>query len=354
MLARRAIFRRTSLFVRLFSTNNKGEIESGDLLRDIISNRQSKVRTVKVNDVKNRNLMFDKGASRSGPFPRGKSKINHNLNKKKRIVINWNSGTERAQDAANKVIREVFKLNSKGSIKIFDEKTHKLETSNIKYYAKGLDLDKLGVSIVDIETVTEDIRIPLIKIVDCKTALKKYSDDMAKEKEKELLEKGLLRKKVYDTSKSEGTLKHIKLSWKIREDDLLNQKAHEIENLLKKGNKINIYIDDKNYTSKNWLEDFENSMNPTEEENQKEVRVPKKELRRRNEILDRIQTLVEELSISPVIDGDITTRIVIHLVPKPGKKEKIDKHNLKEERKRVRQEKLEKRIQKKKERLEQE
>ena len=351
MLARSVIIRRTPLFVRLFNTNNKGEIESGDLLRDIISNRQSKVRTVKVNDVKNRNLMFDKGASRSGPFPRGKSKINHNLNKKKKIIINWNSGTERAQDAANKVIREVFKLNSKGSIRIFDEKTHKIETSNIKYYAKGLDLDKFGVSIVDIETVTDEIRIPLIKIIDCKSALKKYSDDMAREKEQELLEKGLLRKKVNDTSKNEGTLKHIKLSWKIREDDLLNQKAHEIENLLKKGNKINIYIDDKNEISKNWLEEFESSMNPSEEEPQKEVKVPKKELRRRNEILEQIQTLVEELSVTPVIDGDTTTRIIIRLVPKPGKKEKVDKNNLKEERRRERQEKLEKRIQKKKERL---
>lgn len=354
MLARRSVFRRTSLLVRLFNTNSKGEIESGDILRDIISNRQSKVRTVKVNDVKNRNLMFDKGASRSGPFPRAKTKLNHNLNKKKRIVINWNSGTERAQDAANKVIREVFKLNSKGSIRIFDDKTHKIETSNIKYYAKGLDLDKFGVSIVDIETVTEDIRIPLVKIVDCKTALKKYSDDMAKDKEQELMEKGLLRRKAYDSSKNEGALKHIKLSWKIREDDLLNQKSHEIESLLKKGNKVNIYIDDRTDTPKNWLEEFENSMTPSEEETQKEVRVPKKELRRRNEILEQIQTLVEDLSVAPVIEGDVTSRIMIRLVPKPATKEKVDRHNLKEERRRERQEKLEKRIQKKKERLAQE
>ncbi|SMN22833.1 similar to Saccharomyces cerevisiae YJL131C AIM23 Putative protein of unknown function [Maudiozyma saulgeensis] len=357
---RSMFFRRSAIIVRSFNSNNKGTLESRDLLRDIISNRQAKTSSLRVNGVKNRNFTLARGTNHNGHFtkrnPNPNHNPNHNIKKKKRIVINWDSGTERAQEAANHTIKEVFKLNSKGNIRIFDKESHKIEQSNIRYYARGLDLNTLGMSIVDIETVDGETRIPLIKIVDSKTALKRYSDDMAKLKENELIEKGIIRKRFSDPSKSEDTLKHIKLSWKIREDDLLNQKAHEIEGLLQKGNKVNIYIDDNNNgTPKHWLDDFEKLLNPAvEEDSQAPARIPKRELKHRNEIMEQIKTLVNELSVTPVIEGDVTSKVIIRLSPKPSTKPNVDKQELKEERRRARQEKLEKRIQKKKERLGQE
>jgi len=344
--------KKSAIIARSFNSNNKGTLESGDLLRDIISNRQSKINSLKVNEVKNRNFMLSRDTKRSGYFKKKTSNMNRNINKKKRIVINWDSGTERAQEAANHTIKEIFKLNSKGDIRIFDNECHKIEPSNIRHYARGLDLNKFGMSIVDIETVDEEIRIPLVKIVDSKTALKRYSDDMAKLKKDELIEKGIIRKKFNDPSKSEDTLKHIKLSWKIREDDLSNQKSHEIEGLLQKGNKVNIYIDNNNNgTPKHWLDNFEKVLNPLEDTSQVPVRIPKKELKRRNEIMEQILTLVEELSVAPVVEGDVTSKVIIRLSPKPATKPNVDKQVLKEERRRARQEKLEERIQRKKERL---
>ena len=359
-MLRITLFRRTSTFVRLFNSNRNVAVEAGDLLRDIMgSKRPATSQSLKVGEVRNRSITMDKSKRHTyRGVKQGSVKGKPGMNRKKRIVINWQSGTERAQEAANDTIQRVFRLNSKGTINIFDNTTKQIEPSNIKSYAKGLDLDTHGLSIVDVETVSPELRVPLVKIVDSKTALKRYSDEIARRKEEELIEKGVIRKRNTDTSsRTDASLKHVKLTWKVQEDDLLNQKAREIETQLTRGNKLNIYIDDGSRgTPKNWLDSFENVSASAETEAEGEVkpvtvRIPKKELRRRESIVEQIKTLVEELSIVPVIEGGVESKMIIRLSPKATTAKKVDTQSLKEERKRQRQEKLAMRVQKKKERL---
>lgn len=350
-MLRCALSKRSTSLVRPFGSNSHNYMAGNDLLRDIISNKLSKDNALQTANNKIKNMRLK---SRNVNYKEGTKTIQHgnwNANKKKKIVVNWQTGSERAQDAANNVIKQIFKLNQRGSIKIVNPETHQIDTVNIRNYAKGLDLDRFGFSIVDIEEIDENTRLPLIKIVETKTALKKYSDDIAKKKKQELIGKGLFKKKFLDNSKSESSLKHIKLSWNIKEDDLLNQKANEIEGLLKKGNKINIYIDNKkNVASKYWLESFEN-LDDSSSENELAYKFSKKEIKQRNFIVEQLQNIVEELSIAPVIVGSVNTRLIMKLSPKPIIKQQNDKHALKDERKRLRKEKLEKRIQRKQERL---
>lgn len=365
-MLRSILYKRSSAFVRLFNSNHKAAVETHDLLRDIMgSKRPSPQPSLKVSDARNRGLTTDKSSRHTYRgvkygSPKGKSKPG--MARRKRIVINWQSGTARAQEAANDTIQQVFKLNSKGEIRIFDAATKQIESSNIKSYAKGLDLDSHGLSIVDVETVSPELRVPLVKIVDAKTALKRYSDEVAKRKEEELIEKGVIRKRSSDAaSRTDAGLKHVKLTWKVQQDDLMNQKAREIETQLARGNKLNIYIDDGSRgTPKNWLESFENvgavpegkADGEGETIQQHAVRIPKKELRHREAIVEQIKALVEELSVAPVVDGSVESRMIIRLAPKPVAKSKSDdKQNLKDERKRLRQEKLAMRVQKKKERM---
>lgn len=53
-----------------------------------------------------------------------------------------------------------------------DPTTHRIEPSNIRYFAKGIDLDKVGLSIVNVEQIDNENQIPLVKIVESRVALK--------------------------------------------------------------------------------------------------------------------------------------------------------------------------------------
>ncbi|CAI4043571.1 hypothetical protein SKDZ_10G0850 [Saccharomyces kudriavzevii ZP591] len=271
-----------------------------------------------------------------------------NAAKKKRVMITWSTGTDRAKEAANSVVGEIFKKNYKGNIKVVDPTTHRIEASNIRYFAKGIDLDKVGLSIVNVEQIDNENQIPLVKIVESRVALKKYSDFLAKKKEKELMELGVMNKsfRTAETDKKEDNLKHIKISWQIENDDLQRQKAHEIVSLLKKGSKVTLYLDDKNNINSNkWLEGFEELNNFQENET---TRLSKSVLQKRTAVLETLKEIVSEYANAPVLLGNIGMKLIMKLTPKDVKPHNNDKRTLKELRKKERQEKLQKRIEKKK------
>lgn len=265
----------------------------------------------------------------------------------KKYIINWKTGSERAQLAANQIIRKVYELNKEGYIRTVNIETNEIQDSNIRHFIKELNLDEQGLSIVNIERIQNNnntiIQIPLIKIVDIKTALKKYTNQLAKEKEKELAELGVLKKKIVSSKKS-NAIKHIRITWQISKEDLNNQKANEIISLLKKGHKVNLYIEPRsNNLSKNWLENFEELENSTIKHS-----LSKKEIGEYNEVLNTLKDIVEPYSITPVIVGSIYNKMIMKLVPKPEVKDIIDKKALRDERKKQRQLKLQKRNEKKK------
>ncbi|CCF58797.1 hypothetical protein KAFR_0F02000 [Kazachstania africana CBS 2517] len=264
--------------------------------------------------------------------------------RKKRIVVNWSTGSDRAKEAANFVISDIFKLNYKGSIKVVNPATNRLEFVNIRDYAKGLDLTKHGLSIVNVDHAAKGVQVPLVKIVNSKIALKNYSNLLAQQKEEQLAELGF-KKKTMDASKNDSSLKHVRVSWQITLDDLSKQKANEILSLLKRGNKVNLYLGDKDTSnSRDWMENFEH----LEDAGKEMTHLPKREVERRDAILSKVWEIIDEYSISPIISGNTNSKMLIKLSPKPSILEKVDKRDLKEQKKRQRQEKLQQRIERKK------
>lgn len=262
-----------------------------------------------------------------------------------------------------------------------------MHTTNIREFAKGINLDTTGISIVNVESGSETL-VPLVKLVDSKTALRRYSDELARLKEEELIAKGLMTRKKNggkgssgsnSSGSSEGGLKHIKVSWQIELDDLVRQKIKEVLTLLKKGHKVNIYINDRNkISSANWLdtfEDLEQGTNPATTQ----VHLSKREIRKREDIVREIRMVLEEYTSKMTIEGNIRSKKMIKLVPKPqniaatapdGKTTataaadngngsspreatELDKKALKEERRRQRQEKLQQRTERKRQQQQQ-
>ncbi|OXB40957.1 hypothetical protein B1J92_L05698g [Nakaseomyces glabratus] len=292
-----------------------------------------------------------RGTAKSNIKNRKKYDHHHNgenRRRKKPMAVRWSSGTERAKEAANHMLSKVFETNSKGNIRFFNQISGKVEDSNIREFAKGIDLSQHGINIVNIIN-TETEQLPFVKLVDTKTALKKYSDYLAEKKEEELKSMGLLPRKFFENSKTnEDNLKHIKISWSIKEDDLAKQKAHDITSMLKKGNKVNLYIADKeDLGGSKWMENFENV---EEEKPPSKKRLRPSEIERRESIIEQLKLLVSEISADPIIEGRTNGKMIIRLTPKVNKDGSIDKRSLKELKKQQRIEKLNKKLQRKKER----
>ncbi|CAL9731834.1 hypothetical protein MOUN0_M06502 [Monosporozyma unispora] len=274
------------------------------------------------------------------------NKKQFNKPRSKRLMVKWTTGSERARLAANQIIKEVYDLNKDGTIKMVDQETNQVQTSDIRNFIKGLNLEEEGLSIVNVEKNDVNkykvVQIPLLKRVDAKTALKRYTDLLVKEKEKELAELGLLKKKN-NSSKKDPTIKHIRITWQISEDDLNNQKANEINSLLQKGHKVNLYIESRsNNLPKSWLENFEELEN-----NEAAKRLSKREIKDNNNLMENLKDIVEPYSITPVIEGSIYNKMIMKLAPRPDTKPNVDKKSLRDERKKERQLKLQRRIEKK-------
>lgn len=270
---------------------------------------------------------------------------------RRKIVVKWNSGSERAQEAANSVLTKIFKMNDRGTIKTVNQETNRLEETNIREYAKGVDLDRQGFTVVDIQE-QDGSQIPLVKLVESRVALKKYSDELAKQKEQEMASLGISRKrtgKPAENEKSEDCVKQIKVSWQISDADLHKQKANEITAQLQKGFKVYLYVDGKDsFGRSNWADKFEG----LGEEAGSRNKLSGKDLKRRSLVLEALQEIAKDVSVQPVVEGSLQTRMIMKLSPKPAASPKQDKNALKEQRKRERQEKLHRRIEKKKQREE--
>lgn len=270
---------------------------------------------------------------------------------RRKIVVKWNSGSERAQEAANSVLAKIFKMNDRGTIKTVNQDTNRLEETNIREYAKGVDLDRQGFTVVDIQE-QDGSQIPLVKLVESRVALKKYSDELAKQKEQEMASLGISRKrtgKPAENEKSEDCVKQIKVSWQISDADLHKQKANEITAQLQKGFKVYLYVDGKDsFGRSNWADKFED----LGEEAGSRNKLSGKDLKRRSLVLEALQEIAKDVSVQPVVEGSLQTRMIMKLSPKPAASPKQDKNVLKEQRKRERQEKLHRRIEKKKQREE--
>ena len=350
-----------------------------------------------LNDILNKSKRVGSTVTQRQPISNFTSRDNNNNNNnnnnnsskrtrgKKRLMITWTTGSQRAQDAANSVIREILRLNHSGTIKAIDTESNKMHTTNIREFARGINLDTTGLSIVNVESssgISNETLIPLVKLVDSKVALRRYSDELARLKEEELIAKGLMTRKRSSSGNSnnnngtsgngDGGLKHIKVSWQIEIDDLVRQKIKEVLTLLKKGHKVNIYINDRNkISSANWLDTFEDlEQGANHATTTTQIHLPKREIRKREDIVREIRMVLEEYTSKMTIEGNIRSKMMVKLVPKPqnvtatspdtngnGTTPKgvteLDERALKEERRRQRQVKLQQRTERKRQQQQQ-
>lgn len=63
--------------------------------------------------------------------------------------------------------------------------------------------------------------------------------------------------------------------------------------------------------------------------------------------MERIHEIVDEYAVTPIVEGDIASRLIMKVTPKPTAKKREDKTALKEQKKRERQAKLERNLEKK-------
>lgn len=291
-------------------------------------------------------------SQRRGPPKSGQKHRQSGKNKgsgKKSIAVTWNTGSDRDKEAANSVLSQIFRMNKVGNVKFINPETSKPEETNIRNFAKGINLEENGLVIVNFEEAG-DAKIPLVKLVERKVALKRFSDEKAKQKEQELINMGLLKKrssKAGESEKTEETVKQIKVSWQIKDDDLSRQKSHEIVTQLKKGYKVHLYIGDKaQMNAKNLAAEFDASQSSHKTAAKK---LSNKELQQRQYVYDKLHEIFEEFSAQPNVEGNLETKMLIKLTPKSSSTtDKDDKQALKERRKRERQEKLLMRIERKK------
>ncbi|CDO94767.1 unnamed protein product [Kluyveromyces dobzhanskii CBS 2104] len=263
----------------------------------------------------------------------------------RKLVFRWNSGTEKQKTAANSVLEEILAANPKGNIKAINPETNKLAETNIRLFLKGIDLEKNGIAMVSIDTDEQrDVRLPIIKEIPTRQALKNYSDKLSKIKEEELIQLGVNIKKVgrrSADSKTDSSWKSIKVSWQISDYDLKKQKTSEITSNLEKGFKVSLFINEKD--SSNLA-----PIDAEELEAMKEVSIPKKELKRREEVIEKLQEIVTEYSSQITQEGLINQRIIMKITPNlVNNKLGVDKRALKEQKKLERQEKLQRRLEKK-------
>lgn len=325
------------------------------LNNDIIRNAIAPKRLDKENPLENKRTNQNRGLPRNSP--NNFKPTNFHKNKferpqtRKNISVTWSTGSERDKQAANSVLSQIFRMNKAGLINTINVDDNKVHQTNIRIFAKGIDLSKVGFSIVNFEQLNETTQIPLVKIVDRKVALKKYSDEIANRKQKELQSMGILKRRPSKTSeadKGEDSTKRIKVSWQIKEDDLSKQKTHEIISQLKKGYKVHLCIDDRNnINAKNWSAGFENLGASDKVANKV---LSSSEMKKRTFILDKLSGIADDYSVQPVHEGTIETKMLIKLAPKTSNNK--DREALKEQRRKERQEKLMKRLEKQKQREE--
>ena len=81
---------------------------------------------------------------------------------------------------------------------------------------------------------------------------------------------------------------------------------------------------------------------------QEPPRLPESVFQKRAAVLETLKEIVSEYANDPVLLGNMNSKMIMKLIPKDVKPQNNDKRALKELRKKERQEKLQKRIQRKK------
>lgn len=330
---------------------------------------------------------FNKRDSNSKDFTRKKHPSKYTFNKKKESYekkIKYDlgfleTGNDRDKAAAKRILSEAVANNKKGIIQLIVPKEPIKICQILEVYQSMILKDK-GLIIVGSKNIDEtncdetklDIgsKMIIVKLVDRDISSKQYSDYLAEQAvEKLKLSKSSIidkqNKKKDDNNNSGGTeIKIVQIGWNISINDLTGQKKFEIENHLKKGNDVEIVIDDREFLDKdnssNTTSIFEANDDLMKLYNNRRKELTEAEKSKRTKILETIKENIlslEGLNQSNIGEekGFFESRLIIRVkgVNKNDKESKNDKKEKKRLEKAMKAEKIQKRREEK-ERLERE
>ncbi|KAG2731449.1 hypothetical protein G9P44_005865 [Scheffersomyces stipitis] len=162
----------------------------------------------------------------------------------KRVVrFEFKTGSDQAQAALKSIIAKVHALSTNYKIKFIDPVSGEVKLSNLVDIANSTDLREAGLQLLP----CKEGDLPSIKKVSTREMLKLYSDELAAEKEKALLQSGSVaaQRALNQRLKSErkkSAAKLLNIFWNISLGDLKNQKKTELANRLCKGETFTIYL----------------------------------------------------------------------------------------------------------------
>lgn len=290
------------------------------------------------------------------------SKNNHSRDRERLTFLE--TGNDRDKDAAKRIISEALKSNRKGLVQLIKPNSPVEILPVIKAF-KGLILKEKGLLIVGHKNIKEEDenkhglevgdKMLILKVTDREQVIKQYGDylsELVVEKLK-LSNSGILEKqKRGKKDDNKGELKIVQIGWNISLSDLKGQKKFEIENHLKKGDDIEIVIDEKDILDKENASQYVSSGNESSADKleiyaNRRKQLSDVEITMRNKMLNIInETLrsIENLSEANIgaTKGYIESRILIKVkgIKRKEGEEKLKKKELKALEKKQRAEKI--------------
>ncbi|ODV76890.1 uncharacterized protein CANTADRAFT_8469 [Suhomyces tanzawaensis NRRL Y-17324] len=277
----------------------------------------------------------DKPRPKNNAGPRGGSYSGNRFNKAdakkhdverkphRRIVrFEFNTGTLQSQTALKALISKVHEQNSHYKVKYVDPESSRVVSKFLVDITNNLDLKQHGLSLI-----VKEGDLPMLKRVKVEEMVKNYSQQLALEKENELLQKGsIVAQKVVKqrlrAEKKKSAAKTLTLFWKISIGDLRNQKKLEIERKLSKGEKFTLYLKSKLHFVEE-VEDgeveetaphrSENILHSNKFKDEQELNI---ELKRRQMIYEGLVSILDDLPCTYKVEGKSETRYIISIAPK--------------------------------------
>lgn len=260
--------------------------------------------------------------------------------------------TQNSKAAVLELISRVKACKTRNFVNFIDPEHGKPKKASLAEIINSMDFKESGLSFI---TDNGKDSLPIIKKVSSREMVQTYSDILAAQKEKELLEMGsAAARKAYqrrlEQERKKSSLKTILLSWSISVTDLVNQKRLEVEKRVGKGEKFVIYLADRKRSPDISRTDLEKI--GTEEEDESAPNMDDVEWHRRNMIVEKLEEILTEANCRFDRYGSLHRRTVFNCTPPAPKPQETPAEpavSAKELKKQRRLEKEKKKAEKKKE-----
>lgn len=242
--------------------------------------------------------------------------------KKGHTDFRMSSGTVQAQNAVRHLIRKVHGCSPHYKVKFVDPQTGKLDQRNLASIVNNMDFHEQGLYVVPAANNSD---LPLVKINKTHEMIKMYSDELAAQREKELLSRGSIaaQKALRQRDKAEkkkSAAKVLNVSWNIGLGDLAKQKKDEIQRRLAKGDRLTIEVGNRrqavrfNFDEEHAQDDEENTQ--SKNVNDDTCSDYDFEMRRREMIIEEICKISEESNCAFETYGSIKSKIAVICTPR--------------------------------------